>query len=142
MTKNSFPPDCGLITKSSTYSAEATTKRLEDIIKSHGFMVFALLDHAAAAKEFDLSMPYSTVVVFGNPKLGTPNFVQNPPLAIDLPLKALVWEDENGQVWLSYNSSKYLFETVYARHAQPFTDEQVEGLEGVLAKMMDEVVKS
>ena len=80
-------------------------------------MVFALLDHAAAAKEFGLSMPYSTVVVFGNPKLGTPNFVQNPPLAIDLPLKALVWEDENGQAWLSYNCP-----SIYSRRFTHATD--------------------
>lgn len=131
--------DSGVITKASAHSAEATTQRLEDAIKSRGFKVFARLDHAAGAKDFGLSMPYSTVVVFGNPKLGTPNFIQNPPLAIDLPLKALVWEDKDGKVWLSYNSSKYLYETIYARHGQPFTEKQVNGLEGGLAKLMDEV---
>jgi len=131
--------DSGLITKPSAHSAEVTTQRLEDAIKARGFKVFARLDHAAGAKEFGLSMPYSTVVVFGNPKLGTPNFVENPPLAIDLPLKALVWEDKDGEVWLSYNSSKYLYETIYARHGQPFTEKQVSGLEGGLAKLADEV---
>ena len=134
--------DSGVITKASAHSAEATTKRLEDAIKSRGFMVFARLDHAAAAKDFGLSMPYSTVVVFGNPKLGTPNFVQNPTLAIDLPLKTLIWEDKDGKVWLSYNSSKYLYETIYdARHGQPFTEKQMNGLEGGLAKLMDEVTQ-
>jgi len=133
--------DSGLITKASAHSADATTKRLEDGLKSRGFMVFGRLDHQAAAKEQGLTMPYSTVVVFGNPKLGTPNFIQTPPLAIDLPLKALVWEDKDGKVWLSYNSSKYLYETIYARHGQPFKPEQVTRLEGGLAKLADEVTK-
>jgi uncharacterized protein (DUF302 family) len=133
--------DNGLITKASAYPAETTTKRLEDALKSHGFMVFGRLNHAAAAKSFGLSMPYSTVVVFGNPKLGTPNFIKNPPLAIDLPLKALIWEDKNGKVWLSYNSSKYLYETIYARHNQPFTAEMVSRLEEGLGKLTDAVTK-
>lgn len=135
----SVEADSGVITKASAHSADATTRRLEDAIKSRGFMVFGRLDHAAAAKDFGLSMPYSIVVVFGNPKLGTPNFVKNPPLAIDLPLKALVWEDKDGKVWLSYNSSKYLYETIYARHGQPFTPEMVKRLEAGLAKLTDDV---
>jgi uncharacterized protein (DUF302 family) len=73
--------------------------------------------------------------------LGTPNFIQNPELAIDLPLKALVWEDKDGKVWLSYNSSKYLYETIYARHRQPFTPEMVKGLEEGMAKLADEATK-
>ena len=131
----------GLITKPSAYAAEETTKRLEDAIKSLGFVVFGRLDHAAGAKSMGLSMPYSTVVVFGNPKLGTPNFIKNPPLAIDLPLKALVWEDKDGKVWLSYNSSKYLYETIYARHNQPFTAEMVGRLEAGLGKLTDQATK-
>lgn len=133
--------DSGVITKASPYTAEATTQRLEATIKSRGFMVFGRLDHAAAAKESGLSMPYSTVVVFGNPKLGTPNFIENPQLAIDLPLKALVWEDKQGKVWLSYNSSKYLYETIYARHRQRYPAEQVMRFENFQGSLMDEVVK-
>jgi uncharacterized protein (DUF302 family) len=133
--------DGGVITKASPYTAEATTQRLEATIKSRGFMVFGRLDHAAAAKDFGLSMPYSTVLVFGNPKLGTPNFIENPKLAIDLPLKALVWEDKEGKVWLSYNSSKYLYETIYARHGQPYPAEQIGRFESFQGGLMDEVVK-
>jgi uncharacterized protein (DUF302 family) len=131
----------GVVTKASAHSADTTIQRLEDAIKSRGFIVFARLDHAAAAKNAGLTMPYSTVVVFGNPKLGTPSFIQNPQLAIDLPLKALVWEDKDGKVWLSYNSSKYLYETIYARHRQPFTAEMVNRLEEGLAKLTDEATK-
>jgi uncharacterized protein (DUF302 family) len=61
-------------------------------------------------------MPRETVVVFGNPRLGTPNFLKYPTLAIDLPIKALVWEDAGGKVWVSYNSQRYLTTELYARH--------------------------
>jgi uncharacterized protein (DUF302 family) len=141
VSSNNAEADSGLITKASPYTAEATTQRLEATAKARGFMVFGRLDHAAAAKDFGLSMPYSTVVVYGNPKLGTPNFIENPPLAIDLPLKALVWEDKDGKVWLSYNSSKYIYETIYARHGQRFPAEQVERFETFQGGLMDEVVK-
>jgi uncharacterized protein (DUF302 family) len=70
----------------------------------------------AAAKKFDLDMRPRTVIVFGNPKLGTPVMVKTPLLAIDVPPKALVWEDDQGKVWLSYNSADYLYKTIYTRH--------------------------
>jgi len=106
----------GAITSQSAFSAVETVERFEAAIKKRGFQVFAKLDHAAAAKGVGLSMPYSTVVVFGDPKLGTPNFIESPELAIDLPLKALIWEDQDGKVFLTYNSGTYLYKTIYARH--------------------------
>jgi uncharacterized protein (DUF302 family) len=81
-----------------------------------GLIVFAEIDHAAAAKEFDVDMRPRTLIVFGNPKLGTPTMVRTPLLAIDMPPKALVWEDHQGKVWVSYNSSDYLYNTIYLRH--------------------------
>jgi uncharacterized protein (DUF302 family) len=81
-----------------------------------GFMVFTEIDHAAAAKKFGLDLRPRTVIVFGTPKLGTPAMVKSPLLAIDVPPKALVWEDDQGKVWLSYNSSHYLYNTIYPRH--------------------------
>ena len=87
-------------------------------------MVFTEIDHAAAAKKFGLDMRPRTVIVFGNPKLGTPVMVKTPQLAIDVPPKALVWEDDQGKVWLSYNSADYLYRTIYPRHgidAPPMT---------------------
>jgi uncharacterized protein (DUF302 family) len=137
-----FPPaasaDDGVLTIESIHSGEETVERLEAAIESRGFMVFARLDHAAAAEAVGLSMPFSTVVVFGNPKLGTPAFVQTPQLAIDLPLKALVWEDGEGDVFLSYNSSAYMYETIYERHGQPYPEAMVERLAGGLAAMTAE----
>ena len=79
--------DNGLRTIPATQDAAATLARLDEAIKSGGMKVFAHIDHAAAAKEFGLTMPPSTVVIFGNPKNGTPNFLKKPTLAIDLPLK-------------------------------------------------------
>ncbi len=112
--------DNGLVTKPSAHSAKATLDRLAKAITKRGFMVFTTLDHAAAAKSKGLDMPFSTVVVFGNPKIGTPGFIRTPRLAIDLPLKALVWKDKAGKVYLSYNSGTYVHQTLYARHGAPF----------------------
>ncbi len=106
-----------------------------------GFMVFAHLDHAAAAKQKGLSMPYSTVVVFGNPKIGTPGFIKVPESAIDLPLKALVWEDQDGKVFLSYNTGTYLLKTLYPRHGRSAPQKLVNIIDGNLAKIAAETTK-
>jgi uncharacterized protein (DUF302 family) len=111
--------DDGLITKPSKYSVEETVTRFEAAVRQKeaaGFTVFTEIDHAAAAKRFGLDMRPRTVIVFGNPKLGTPAMVKTPLLAIDVPPKALVWEDDQGKVWLSYNSSDYLYNAIYPRH--------------------------
>ena len=111
--------DDGIITKSSKYSVKETISRFETAVKSKagaGFIIFTEIDHAAAAKQFGLDMRPRTVVIFGNPKLGTPVMQKKPLLAIDVPPKALVWEDNSGKVWLSYNSADYLYKTIYARH--------------------------
>src|ERR1700731_4074567 len=111
--------DDGLITKPSRYSVKETVTRFETAVKEReaaGFTVFTEIDHAAAAKKFGLDMRPRTVIVFGNPKLGTQVMLKTPLLAIDVPPKALVWEDDQGKVWLSYNSSDYLYNTIYARH--------------------------
>ena len=111
--------DDGVITKPSKYSVKEAVTRFEAAVKQKevaGFMVFTEIDHAAAAKKFGLDLRPRSVIVFGNPKLGTPAMVESPLLAIDVPPKALVWEDDQGKVWLSYNSSDYLYNTIYPRH--------------------------
>ena len=111
--------DDGIITKLSSYSVIETISRFEAAVKSRegaGFTVFTEIDHAAAGKKFGIEMRPRTVVIFGNPKLGTPVMTKTPLLAIDNPLKALVWEDDQGKVWLSYNSADYLYKTIYPRH--------------------------
>ena len=129
--------DDGLITKPSKYSVEETVARFEAAVKQReaaGFMVFTEIDHAAAAKKFGLDMRPRMVIVFGNPKLGTPTMVKTPLLAIDVPPKALVWEDDQGKVWLSYNSSDYLYNTIYPRH-----NAAVPPTTAPFAKLLDEM---
>lgn len=131
----------GLITKPSAHSVDATIERFETAVKKRGFMVFARLDHAAAAESVGLKMPRATVIVFGNPRLGTPVFIKTPTVAIDLPPKAMVWEDSTGKVFLSYNSSEFLYGTIYVRHGVQSDKAVAAKVESTLAAIADEVVK-
>src|SRR6266478_6859688 len=127
----------GLITKPSRYSVKETVTRFETAVKEReaaGFTVFTEIDHAAAAKKFGLDMQPRTVIVFGNPKVGTPSVIKTPLVAIDLPPKALVWEDDQGKVWLSYNSADYLFTTIYKRHGA-----EAPAATAPIAKVLDEM---
>jgi uncharacterized protein (DUF302 family) len=98
----------GMIDVSSRYSVPETLARLQSILKEKGIMVFALIDHSGEAEKAGLAMRPTQLLIFGNPKAGTPLMVAAPRLAIDLPLKALARQDEQGRVWLSYNSAEYL----------------------------------
>ena len=98
----------GIIDVPSRYSVPETLERLEAILKEKGITVFALVDHSGEAEKSGLKMRPTQLLIFGSPKGGTPLMVAAPRLAIDLPLKALAWQDEHGQVWLSYNSPEYL----------------------------------
>jgi uncharacterized protein (DUF302 family) len=94
-----------------------------------GFVFFTVIDHAAAAKQAGLEMRPRMLIMFGNPRVGTPVMTKTPLLAIDVPLKALVWEDDQGKVWLSYNSAEYFFRTIYPRHgAEPVDPPPLEKL--------------
>jgi uncharacterized protein (DUF302 family) len=114
--------DNGLITVQSHYSVKETIARFEHAVeqkKALGFTVFTTIDHAAAGEKFGLHMPARTLIIFGNPKFGTPVMAKTPMLAIDVPPKALVWQDDQGKVWLTYNSAEYLGKVIYARHGLP-----------------------
>jgi uncharacterized protein (DUF302 family) len=101
-------PDNGLIHLSSPYTVLDTLARLETIIQAKGLAILARIDHSGDAAKAGLKMRPTKLLIFGNAKAGTPLMVAAPSLAIDLPLKALAWEDEEGKVWLSYNSPDYL----------------------------------
>jgi uncharacterized protein (DUF302 family) len=109
------PPDNGLIHLSSPHTVVETLARLETIVQAKGLTILARIDHSGDAAKADLAMPPTRLLIFGNAKSGTPLMIASPSVAIDLPLKALVWQDEEGKVWLSYNSPDYLKE----RHAIP-----------------------
>jgi uncharacterized protein (DUF302 family) len=83
-------------------------KKLQTILEGRGLKLFALIDHSGEAEKAGLKMRPTQLLIFGSPKGGTPVMVAAPTLAIDLPLKALVWEDAEGKVWVSYNSPEYL----------------------------------
>lgn len=102
----------GMVSVKSAYSAKETADRLEQIVKSKNLNVFARIDHAAGAKKIDKNLRPTDVLIFGNPQGGTPLMECNQTVGIDLPLKALVWQDASGQVWLGYNDPTYLV----ARH--------------------------
>jgi len=105
MSTTSVP---GLISKPSPHSVSETIQRLSDLLKSKGVAIFALVDHSGEAEKAGLKMRPTQLLIFGNPKAGTPLMVAAPSIAIDLPLKALAWEDAGGNVWLSYNAPEYL----------------------------------
>jgi uncharacterized protein (DUF302 family) len=98
----------GLIALKSSRSAKDTMNRLEDIVKQRGLKVFVRVDHAAGAAEVGMKLRPTEVIVFGNPKGGTPLMECAQAAGIDLPLKALVWEDASAQVWLGYNDPAWL----------------------------------
>jgi len=98
----------GIIDVLSRYSVPETVGRLQSILKEKALTVFALIDHSGEAEKAGLTMRPTQLLIFGGPKAGTPLMVAAPRLAIDLPLKALAWQDEQGKVWLSYNSPEYL----------------------------------
>jgi uncharacterized protein (DUF302 family) len=105
----------GIVSKPSKHSVEQTVEALQNTLKSKGVAVFALIDHSGEAEKVGLKMRPTKLLIFGNPKAGTPLMLSSPSSAIDLPLKILVWEDAQGKVWVSYNSPEYLRE----RHGLP-----------------------
>jgi uncharacterized protein (DUF302 family) len=98
----------GLVVVKSRYSAKDTMNRLEEIVKKRGLNVFARIDHAAGAAKIGKVLRHTEVLIFGNPQGGTPLMECAQSAGIDLPLKALVWEDATSQVWLGYNDPAFL----------------------------------
>jgi len=107
--------DKGIVNKPSNHSVDETVEKLKNILQSKGITLFALIDHSGEAEKVGMKMPPTKLLIFGSPKAGTPLMLAAPSIAIDLPLKILVWEDGPGKVWLSYNSPEYLQE----RHGLP-----------------------
>jgi len=98
----------GMVHLSSAYSVSETMTRLKALVTARGMTIQAHIDHSGDAAKVGLKMQPAELLIFGNPKAGTPLMVAAPTLALDLPLKALVWAETGGRVWLSFNSSEYL----------------------------------
>jgi uncharacterized protein (DUF302 family) len=105
----------GIVKIPSHHSVDQTVGKLKTILQAKGVMLFALVDHSGEAEKVGLKMPPTKLLIFGNPKGGTPLMLASPSVAIDLPLKILIAEDSQGSVWISYNSPEYLKE----RHDLP-----------------------
>ena len=103
------PPSVeGIVSKPSPFSVEETLERLQEIIRSRNLTLFAHIDHSGGARRVGLTMQEAHVLIFGNPKGGTPLMIASPLLALDLPLKVLVWQSADDQVWVSTTSVTYL----------------------------------
>lgn len=100
--------DNGLIHLTSRHSVDDTVQRLQALLNEKNVTLFSVVDHSGEAKKIGLQMNPTKLLIFGNPKAGTPLMQAAPTIAIDLPLKALVWQDDEGKVWLTYNDPPYL----------------------------------
>jgi uncharacterized protein (DUF302 family)/uncharacterized membrane protein YidH (DUF202 family) len=100
----------GIVDIPSNHTVDQTVQRLKGILEAKGVNLFALVDHSGEAEKAGLKMPPTKLLIFGSPKAGTPLMLASPSIAIDLPLKILIWEDDDGKAWISYNSPAYLQE--------------------------------
>ncbi|HUK49095.1 MAG TPA: DUF302 domain-containing protein [Terriglobales bacterium] len=98
----------GIVDIPAKHSVDETVAKLKAILQAKGIMLFALVDHSGEAEKVGMKMPNTKLLIFGNPKAGTPLMLATPSTAIDLPLKILVWEDKASKTWVSYNSAEYL----------------------------------
>ena len=127
-------PDRGIVDVPSNHSVDETVEKLEGILRDKGITLFTLIDHSGEAEKAGIKMPPTKLLIFGNPKGGTPVMLAAPSIAIDLPLKVLVWQDSGGKVWASYNSPEYLKK----RHNVP--DDLVKNI-AVVGAMVQAIVK-
>jgi uncharacterized protein (DUF302 family) len=105
----------GIVEIAAQHSVDETVEKLKNILAAKGVALFALVDHSGEAEKVGMKMRPTKLLIFGSPKAGTPLMLAAPSIAIDLPLKILVWEDAQGKAWISYNASEYLRE----RHNLP-----------------------
>lgn len=101
-------PHSGLLHFESKHSLDETLQRLEALLRQQGVQIFARIDHSGEAQKIGLSLRPTKLLIFGSPKAGTPVMQAAPTAAIDLPLKALVWQDDDGRVWVTANDPVYL----------------------------------
>jgi uncharacterized protein (DUF302 family) len=128
--------DNGIVTIPSHHSVDETVARVEAALAAKGVKLFALIDHSGEAEKAGLHMPPTKLLIFGNPKAGTPWMIAAPSIAIDLPLKMLIAEDADGKIWISYNDPAYL----QARHHLPaelFQALSAAGVDALAAKVAE-----
>jgi uncharacterized protein (DUF302 family) len=127
----------GLTTIASRFDPKETMDRLESEIRAQGMTVFARIDHAAAAAEVGLTLAPTELIIFGNARGGTPLMQSVQTVGIDLPLKALVWEDASGQTWLSYNEPSWIVQRHHVANAGPVVSKMAAALSAISRKAAD-----
>ncbi len=127
----------GIVAKPSAFSVKVTMDRMEALFKSKGFRIFARVDHTAAAASIDREIDTAELLIFGTPKITTPLMQENIVAGLDLPLKALVYEEEDGQVFLVYNHPGY----IARRHEIKGRNKLIGAISRILANLTDQVVK-
>jgi uncharacterized protein (DUF302 family) len=115
----------GIVSRASKYSVPETLDRVGALLQSKGIKIFVRVDHSGEAEKVGLKMPPTQLLIFGNPKGGTQVMLAAPTAALDLPLKALAWQDADGKVWLSYNDPEYI------QKRFGLTDEQIKTIVGI-----------
>ena len=126
----------GLISKKSEFGASETLDRLENVLKEKGITIFARISHSAGAEGVGIALRPTELLIFGNPKFGSHFFTSKQTAGIDLPMKALAWEDADGQVWLSCNDPQYIAD----RHGIADRDEIVQKMTDALDKMTNAAI--
>lgn len=121
----------GLVLKRSSYGVSETLDRLESMLRAKGLKIFARIDHGAGAEGVGIALRPTQLLIFGNPKLGSQLFTSNQLAGIDLPMKALAWQDADGHVWLAYNDPGY----IAARHGIEDRSEVIAKMSGALKKL-------
>ena len=124
----------GVINTPSNHSVGETVEKLKSVLRDKGMTLFSFIDHSGEAEKVGMKMRPTKLAIFGSPKAGTPVMLAAPSIAIDLPLKVLVWEDNQGKTWVSYNDPEYL----KGRHAVP--DDLVKNIAGV-GTLIQEVIR-
>jgi uncharacterized protein (DUF302 family) len=133
--------DPGFVTKPSSYSVQETIERFENAVKAKGQIVFGRVDHAEAAAKYGIEFRPHTTVLFGRPQNGTPLMRQAGTYTIDAPQKVAVWQDDQGKVWLTYNSAEYFATHLLPRHGLSFSADQVTNLQQFMDQVTDQATK-
>ena len=133
--------DNGIITRASRHAVSETLQRLDGALAARGFLIFCRIDHSAAAVTIGEKLLPRTVLIYGNPRVGTAAMARFPTLAIDLPPKLLVWQDEAGKVWVTYNTGQYFFGTLFARHGAKADPAQIQAYDTLLAEVVAHAVE-
>lgn len=128
--------DNGLVTKQSAFGVGETLDRLEAVLKQKGLTIFTRINHSEGAAKAQMTLRPTELLIFGNPKMGTPLMHSNQTVGIDLPMKVLAWQDAQGQVWIAYNQPSH----IATRHAIADRADIVNKMTGALAKLTDKAI--